>query len=279
MIYHESDEELHCGSFKSWHKFSSIPENKGDNSKRLSLWKSIQKICPNGALVRLLKRLIQAFAVQSKAVIFSSQWSDGTDRTSCFTSQLCGFCMGLFVNLIFQNYNTLQFTSVSAHNNRWSRNLPAECNPTRPEVEYMLIVDYELVKKLNFMVNVPIPIRPTFQTKARPRTEPAITHAILWIMVPSVTPANPLTFCGSSLSWAVKAPVCNAIKNVYTHQKSKRSLTLLLSLSKNSTNKTWTISSNNEFLISHHLLSCLRMALKLSERSLEVNNDAEDANK
>ena len=65
----------------------------------------------------------------------------------------------------------------------------------------MLIDDYKLVlRKLNFEVNVPIATSPTLQMKARPRTEPAIRHAMLWIMVARVIPAKPLIFCGLSLS-------------------------------------------------------------------------------
>ena len=70
-IYHESDEEMESGSFKTWYEYGSIPENKANNPKHLSLREGKQKICPNGGPVRLLQRSLQAFAVQSKTVRLS----------------------------------------------------------------------------------------------------------------------------------------------------------------------------------------------------------------
>jgi hypothetical protein len=66
--------------------------------------------------------------------------------------------------------------------------------------------------------------RPIFQAKTKPRTEPDIRVEMLCIIltefliprlpgklemthVPSVTPASPLTFCGSSLKFDVRLPV------------------------------------------------------------------------
>jgi hypothetical protein len=107
VIYHESDVEIESGSLETGYKDSSIPENKSNNPKRLSLRESEQKIRPKGRPVRFIERFLQAFAIQSKAVPFSSQGSDGTDGTRCFAGQLCGFCMCLLVGLILQNDDLL----------------------------------------------------------------------------------------------------------------------------------------------------------------------------
>ena len=98
---------------KNWKVVASICDTSMDPYQKTS---AVTKIEPETKHTKDLTKqrslnialeVPPSFAVQGKAVRFSSQGSDGTDGTRCFTSQLCGFCMSIFVYLIFQNYDTL----------------------------------------------------------------------------------------------------------------------------------------------------------------------------
>lgn len=78
------------------------------------------------------------------------------------------------------------------------------------------------------MIDVPILTSASFQKKARPRTEPATRQAKLSMIVPSVIPAKPLTFCGFSLSRAVREPVCNTIEMYIGNQGMMVTYTVVL---------------------------------------------------
>lgn len=91
----------------------------------------------------------------------------------------------------------------------------------------MLINDYELVQDGN-MADVPIATSASFQTKARPRMAPVTRQEMLWMMVPSVIPAKPLTFCGFSLNWAVREPVCDTTQTRIRHQGKMITYTVAL---------------------------------------------------
>jgi len=104
---HETNEEFESGGFPLGNEDSSVPENECDDEEYHRLRKREEGIAPNSSAVRLTERFLQALAVQSKAVFFPGEGSDGTNGSSGFTSQLSGVFMGYFVSLILQYDDSL----------------------------------------------------------------------------------------------------------------------------------------------------------------------------
>ena len=67
----------------------------------------VECTAPDSSAVRPSERTLQTLAVQSKTVIFPRKRSDGTNRSSGFTGQVGGVCMGLFISLILEHDNSL----------------------------------------------------------------------------------------------------------------------------------------------------------------------------